>query len=319
MKVIAIEEAFAHPALAGERKTFGGNDSYHARVRRGLDDVGAGRLAAMDAAGIDMQVLSHTTPGAEALAPRQAIPAARAANDALADIVAAQPDRFAGFAALPMRDPEAAAAELERAVRTLGFRGALINGTVQNRFLDDPRFAPVLAVAAELGVPIYLHPALPPRRVAEIYYGGMDPAIGECLASSAWGWHSETGLHVLRLIASGTLDRYRNLQLIIGHMGEMIPFMLARIDKMLTSIARELRQPFGEYFQTNVHITTSGYMTVEPLRLALEVLGADRIMFAVDYPYFPNEPVRALLDSPLLSVPEREAIASGNARKLLGL
>jgi predicted TIM-barrel fold metal-dependent hydrolase len=294
----------------------------HPRMRgieTALADIGEQRLADMDAAGIDVQVLSHTVPGAEAPEPGQAARAAAEVNDALAATIGAHPDRFAGFATLPMQDPEQAAVELERAVRDLGLCGTMINGMTVGEFLDAPQFLPVLECAQDLDVPVYLHPALPPEPVAKAYYSGLEPEVGGLLAMAGWGWHAETALHTLRLIVSGVFDRLPRLQLIIGHMGEMIPFALDRIDRALTPVTPQLRQPIPDYFQTNIHITTSGYTAIAPLQCALSVLGADRILFSVDYPYLSNQAARTLLDTAPLSSADREKIAHGNADRVLHL
>jgi predicted TIM-barrel fold metal-dependent hydrolase len=319
MRVIAIEEHYVHPALQSAEAL--ANLREHpqlARIQEKLEDVGPGRLADMDAAGIDVQVLSHTVPGAEAWPAAEAVSAARQANDDLAKTVAGHPDRFAGFAALPMREPEAAAAELDRAVRTLGFRGAMINGLIDGRFLDDPMFAPVLSKAADLGVPLYLHPSFPPPQVAQIYFGGLQPVLADHLATAGWGWHAETALHVLRLVSTGVFDRIPDLHLIVGHMGEMLPFALSRIDTVLTPVAG-LRQPVADYFQTNIWFTTSGYTTFPPLQCALSVVGIDRLIFSVDYPYTDNDSARALLDTAPISPADREKLAHANVEALLRL
>jgi predicted TIM-barrel fold metal-dependent hydrolase len=230
-----------------------------------LADLDTLRLKDMDMGGIDLQVISNI---GSVVAPRsgdEGVKLAREANDQLAAAVAAHPDRFAGFATLPMTKPEAAADELERAVRSLGLKGPMIHGTTNGRFLDDPAFLPVLERAAALSVPIYLHPAQPPAPVREAYYSDLDPAVGFVLSTSGWGWHSEVGIHALRLILAGVFDRLPTLQIIIGHMGEMIPFMLARIDDTLTPMAKQLQQPVPEYFLHHFHITTSGFFTDPPL------------------------------------------------------
>jgi uncharacterized protein len=319
MRVITIEEHYAHPALQSPEAL--ARLRQHPRlsqIQEKLEDVGAGRIADMDAAGIDLQVLSHTVPGAEAWEAERAIAAARAANDGLADTIAAHPDRFAGFAALPVRNPEAAAAELQHAVSELGFRGAMVNGLVEDRFLDDPAFLPVLTKAAELGVPLYPHPSFPPPSVAHTYFGGLEPVLADHLASAGWGWHAETALHLLRLIVTGVFDRISDLQVIVGHMGEMIPFALARVDTVLTPVAG-LRQSVADYFQTNIFLTTSGYTTFPPLQCALSVVGIDRLIFSVDYPYTDNASARAFLDTAPISPTDREKLAHGNAERLLRL
>lgn len=284
-----------------------------------LADLGSIRLKDMDAGGIDLQVISHTVLGTVSLPGDEGVRLAREANDQLAAAVAAHPDRFAGFATLPMTDPEAAADELERAVRSLGFKGAMINGTTNGRFLDDPSFLPILEPAVALDVPMYVHPAVPPAAVREAYYTGFDLAVNFSLSTGGWGWHSEAGIHTLRLILAGVFDRLPALQIIIGHMGEIIPFMLARINNVLTPVAKHLQRTVPEYFLQNFHITTSGFFTDPPLLLALQVTGADRIIFSVDYPYSTNEQGRAFLDSASISPADKEKISHLNAERLLKL
>ncbi|MGH3376202.1 MAG: amidohydrolase family protein, partial [Actinoallomurus sp.] len=200
-----------------------------------LRDFGEGRIAEMDAAGIDLQVLSLTAPGVEQLPADRAIPLACEANNRVGEAVRQWPDRFAGFAAIPMAAPDAAAKELGRTVDEYGFKGALINGHVQGRYLDDEFFWPVLECAEALGVPLYLHPTVPPRPVLEhVYAGNYSAEVMGGLATAAWGWHIDTATHVLRLILSGAFDRFPNLQLIVGHLGEALPFMLPRLDAALS-------------------------------------------------------------------------------------
>jgi predicted TIM-barrel fold metal-dependent hydrolase len=286
-----------------------------------LLDIGDGRIAAMDEAGIDFQVLSLASMGFDALAADTATTLARDVNDELADAVRAHPARLGGFAMLSLKDPAGAAAELERCVTQLGFYGALLDGTTGGLFLDDTRFLPVFEAAAHLGVPIYLHPAPPPEIVERAYYSGLPPVLGMLLSIAGWGWHAETGLHTLRLIVSGLFDRLPGLQLIIGHMGEGLPYALARSSGILSNAAPHLRQPVAEYFQSNIHITTSGYFTQPPLRCAIDVVGIDRLMFSVDYPFSPNTRGRAFLESlgDMLEATDLAKLASGNAARLLKL
>src|SRR3954454_8309931 len=176
----------------------------------------------MDKGGIPMQVLSNTGPGPDLVPGPEGVALAAAMNDYLAEAVARAPDRFAGFAVLPMASPEACAAELTRAVRVLGFKGALVNGTTEGRFLDHPAYEGLLAEAVALDVPIYIHPHLAPEPVRQAYFGGLEPGAGRVLEAAGWGWHQETALQVLRLVLAGTLDKFPRLKLIIGHMGEML-------------------------------------------------------------------------------------------------
>jgi hypothetical protein len=319
MRLITLEEHYRAPML----RSVGGlpeppPGSPLAAIQAKLDDVGDQRLADMDAGGIDVQVLSHGAPGTEQLEPKQAIRLAREANDYLADAIAVHPDRFAAFATLPTAAPGAAADELERATGELGFKGALINGHVQGKFLDAPEFWPIFERAEGLGVPIYVHPTVPPPAVREAYYGGLTPQFAQALSMAGWGWHVDTGLHGLRLIAGGVLDEYPTLQIIIGHMGEALPFFLARSSRVLQQQAG-LSRPLEEYMASNFHFTTSGMFSYPPLLLLLEVIGADRVMFSVDYPYSSNSEGRDFVMSAPISDGDREKIAHGNAERLLGL
>ncbi len=234
MRTIAIEEAYATPRfMDGPGKGLKDQAAGlgYSKVIEQLCDLGDGRIAEMDAAGIDVQVLSLTSPGTEQLGVDESVTMAHEANDILAEAIRAHPGRFAGFAALPSSAPEQAASELERAVNELGFKGALINGHIRGRYLDDEFFWPILERAEMLGVPIYLHPTPPPQAVVSAsYLGNYHPQVGALLATGAWGWHIETGIHVMRIILSGAFDRYPKLQLIVGHMGEALPFMMPRIE-----------------------------------------------------------------------------------------
>ncbi|HEX3781662.1 MAG TPA: amidohydrolase family protein [Pseudonocardiaceae bacterium] len=317
MRTIALEEHF----LAAEE--FRPPDltvGLPAGVIEALGDLGAGRLAAMDEADIDVQVLSHNVLGDRGADWERRWPRfATAANDELAEAIGAHPDRFAGFATLPMATPDLAAAELRRTVIEFGFKGAMVNGMTQGRFLDDARFRPVLRTAADLGVPIYLHPGLPPEPVRTAYYTGLDEATNFALGTAAWGWHAEVGLHSLRLIMAGVFDELPGLQIIIGHMGEMIPFMLARSEERLTPAAGHLELGVADYFHRNFHITTSGFFTQPPFLAALHTVSVDRILFSVDYPYSTNTRGRAFLDGLSLSPDEQAKISHRNAEALLGL
>ncbi len=299
MRTVALEEHFVTESFLKVIESL--SHPQFPEIRPKLLDLGAGRIAAMDESAIDFQILSLTAMGFESLDAATATPLARDINDELASAVRAHPTRLGGFATLDLKNPASAAKELERCVTKLGFHGACINGTINNDttgetlFLDDPRFLPIFEAAVQLGVPIYLHPASPPGSVQQAYYSGLPGNLGLLLSIAGWGWHSETALHTLRLIVSGLFDRLPALQLVIGHMGEGLPFALARSSGILSAPAK-LRQPVAAYFQSNIHITTSGYFTLPPLRCALDVIGIDRLMFSVDYPFSPNTRGRAYLD-----------------------
>jgi uncharacterized protein len=318
VRTIALEEHFwtaemAAPPGTGQLAVWG------AYVGEQLSDLGSLRLADMDANGIDVQVISHVAPAAQGRAGAEGLARAREANDQLAAAVRAHPDRFAGFATLPTADPQAAADELERATVELGLVGALVSSTLgsNDAFLDDARFAPLLDRFERLDVPLYLHPAPPSAALREVLYGGLPPGAAARLATGAWGWHAEAGLHVLRMIATGVFDRHPALRMIVGHCGEMLPFMLARIDAMLRvdSMAREP----SEYFARNIWVTTSGLFSIPPVMCTVQVLGVDRVLFSVDYPFGSNADGRALLDTLPLSPGDRAKIAGGNAERVLGL
>jgi predicted TIM-barrel fold metal-dependent hydrolase len=321
LRLITLEEHYVAPMLKSVAALGAGApppDSPMASIQAKLDDLGEQRLADMDAGGIDVQVLSHGAPGTEQLEPEQAIPLARDANDYLAGAIAAHPDRLAAFATLPTAAPREAADELERAVTELGFKGPLINGHSRGEFLDDRKFWPIFERAARLEVPIYLHPTPPPPVVRDAYYGGLPPQFAQALSMAGWGWHVETGLHVLRLIVGGVFDEYPGLQMIVGHMGEALPFFLARSSRVLQQQAG-LSRPLEEYVAANLHFTTSGMFTYPPLTCLIEVVGADRVMFSVDYPYSSNAEGRDFVLGAPISDADREKLASANAERLLGL
>jgi predicted TIM-barrel fold metal-dependent hydrolase len=273
----------------------------------------------MDSAGVDVQLISHTVvepaPSDRDVWSR----AAQDANEQLAAAVAEHPTRFAGLATLPMLAPDVAASELGRAVITLGLRGAMINGSANGLFIDDPIFTPILERAVELDVPIYLHPGPVPQAVFDAYYTGLAPGAASSLSAQAWGWHAETAIHALRLIVSGVFDRLPALKIVIGHMGEMIPFMTWRIDKCLAPHTSHLRRRPIEYFHSNFYVTTSGVFDSAAFDLTLQVVGADRILFAIDYPYASSIDGRHFLDGLRLRPEDRDRITHQNAQELFGL
>jgi hypothetical protein len=329
MRIVTLEEHYTVPRIvagispeAVKRRGFPGPDFVWAQStkRNELAELGAPRIADMDASGISVQVLSVAGPGADLVAGQQGVDLAHAYNDALAEACTRYPARYRGFAHLPMLAPEAAAEELQRAVQQLGFVGALINGATDGRFLDEPMYAPLLAQAEALDVPIYLHPGIPTQAVREAYYDNLPGNFSFTLALSAWGWHYDTAIHLLRLVLSGALDRHPRLKIVVGHMGEALPFMLDRIDETTAAQAKErLRRSVRQTILDQVWITTAGFFTTVPFVAALMSFGVDRIMFSVDYPFASNVRARAFLDALPVSPSDREKIAHGNADRLLRL
>lgn len=329
MKFITIEEHALNPAVARASAATAQQLSPHWKAAFSPDsglphtpspdvlcDLDQGRLADMDKHGITMQVLSNLTT--------QQVPAdvaadlVRSANDTLAGAVRRHPDRFAAFAALPTTVPDAAAAELERCVGDLGFVGTMIMGRTEGDFLSAERFDPILRAAARLRVPIYLHPALPTRVTsADNYEAGLDPIVAARFATAAWGWHTETGVHFLHLVLSGVFDRYPDLQVILGHWGEVVPWFLYRLDDALPQRATKLERTIGEYIRQNSYYTPAGMFTEPHLRFCLDVLGADRMIYAVDYPFVGNAGAVDFLLRADLPDGVKEDIAHRNAERLM--
>ena len=304
MRVVALEEHFNAPHLTKRIDTsvIKARGFIPRKVPKDrpnpmdlLPELGDIRLKSMDDIGIDVQVLSNAGAGPDLVPGADGVALAREMNDYLAETCAKHPSRFKGFAALPLQTGEACGDELVRCVKQLGFVGALINGTTEGRFLDHPSYDGLLAAAVELDVPIYIHPHLPPEPVRQAYYSDLPPGAARVLQSAAWGWHSETAIHVLRLVMAGTLDRHLRLKLIIGHMGEMLPMMLRRIDEVSAVDTDHLSRPVSRAILDQVWLTTSGIFSEPPLLAALLTFGIDRIMFSVDYPYSPNSKGRDFL------------------------
>jgi 2,3-dihydroxybenzoate decarboxylase len=296
--------------------------TYAQEVDQRLPDASR-RLEEMDRCGIQTIVLSQTTPGIQAISDAaQAVELARRINDELAEhFVAAYRQRFAGFAALPLQDPQAAGDELERAVRELGFKGALINGysnigdadTAQ--YLDEAPVWEFWARVAALEVPVYLHPRLPLSSQQRMYAGY--PALTE----APWGFGVETGTHALRLMLSGPFDRFPGLTIILGHLGEGLPFLLPRVEHRLRHTRSEARpqRPVTQYLRENFYVTTAGAFRTSALLDTLLEIGADRVLFSVDYPYETPEEQTEWFESVPISEHDRQKIGGANARRLLRL
>jgi predicted TIM-barrel fold metal-dependent hydrolase len=314
MKVIALEEHYWDRELAEHFKERGPEMRVPALQER-LFDVGALRIKEMDEAGIDLQVLSHGAPATQRLDAATAVPIARTVNDRLHAVVTANPKRFAGFAVLPTADPQAAADELERAVTKLGFKGAMIHGLTNNAFLDEKRFWPIFERAAALDVPLYLHPAVPHKAVIDVYYREYLERFPN-LMTAAWGFGVETATQGIRLVLSGVFEKYPTLKIILGHLGEGLPFYLWRIDMAL---ARSKVSNFRDIFRDRFWITTSGNFSTAALLCCVMEMGADRILFSVDYPFVPNPPGVKWMEHVPLSPEDRAKILHGNAERLLKL
>ena len=324
MKVIAIEEHFITPMY---REKVGANEfrNFYLKSRGeqlGHDiveqnsDLGAERLAHMDAAGVDVQVLSFGSPGPQAFGAEVAIPMARDANDRLYQAIQRNPGRFAGFAALPTADPEAAAQELERCVSKLGFKGAMIHGHTRGSFLDERKYWTIFERAQALGVPIYLHPTLPHPDAVKAYFEGYEE-----LARAGWGFAVDTSCHFLRIVFAGVFDAYPRLRIILGHLGEGLPFAMHRLnDHTWRSAARRgLAKTPLQYMRENLLVTTSGNWYEPAFLCTLLALGADNILFAIDWPYEANKTGMEFLRKLSISDADKEKIAHGNAERLLGL
>lgn len=327
MRIITLEEHFATRALMeGPARDMLQGARTLPRNALGVDtsklidrllDIGDSRIAEMDDAGIDVQVLS-LTHGIENIEDEaEALKFASSSNDILALAIKRHPTRLAGYAILPMSAPQKAADELERTVKEFGFKGAVIHGHSRGRYLDDRFFWPVLERAQDLGIPIYLHPAVPPEPVIKASYVGNFPReVTPLLSSGGWGWHIDTAVHVLRIILSAVFDTYPKLQLIVGHLGEALPFMMPRIERAIPTEVTKLNRPIGAYLRENVHYTVSGFnYTSSFLDLYLQV-GVDRIMFSADYPYSSMKEAHDFLDRLPISPGDKERIAHSNAERL---
>lgn len=315
---IAVEEHFVAPGLDELISKIGWTEEDWSRVASRLADVDE-RLAEMDRLGIAMEMLSLGAFGVQDIPEADtATDAARRANDALAEIVAAHPDRFAGLAALGLQDPAGAADELERAVTQLGFKGALVNGysTLGDDALyyDDDRFSVFWERVAGLGVPFYLHPRNPIPNQRRIYEGRSE------LLGPTWAFAVETGTHALRLITSGLFDRFPQLTVIIGHLGEFVPFALPRLEQRMSHLPHvTLSKPATQYLRDNFYVTTSGNNHTASLIANLLELGADRLLFATDYPFEEMQDGARWFDEVAISETDRLKIGRTNALRLFGL
>ena len=316
VEIIALEEHYWDKVVTD---TYSGrNASRRGPLLDRLYDVDELRLKEMDEAGIDIQVLSHGAPSAQRLDAETGPGIAARANDNLHATVAAHPDRFAAFAALATAHPDSAADELERCVKDLGFKGAMIHGMTNGEFCDGRKYWPIYACAEALGVPIYLHPGYPHPDVVRLYYQDY-LADFPALASAGWGYTVECATQAIRMVLSGVFDEHPRLQMILGHMGETLPFLLWRIDMALSRVENARTRSFREIFEAHFHITTSGNFSNPALLCAVQEIGIDRIMFSVDYPFVENPAGTGWIDRIPLCAEDKAKLLNGNARRLLGL
>lgn len=324
MGLIAIEEHWTAPRLTAALKELppGERDDSLAFNEMGdklarLEDLGEGRLAAMDAQGIELSILGLAPPATGPLRAADAVALSRELNDMAAAAVKRHPTRLRALATLPMAEPSATAAELERAAK-LGMVGAMVYGRTGETPLDDARYDDLFAAAAALGLPIFIHPQIPLPAIRKASYSGIGELPDLALATFAWGWHVEAGLAALRLIARGTFDRHPNLQIILGHWGELLLFWLDRAGS-LTRIAG-LKRSVSDYVRSNFYITASGMLNPALLQHALAVTTIDRLIFSTDYPFQqPSQADIAAFLAAFSSDEERTAFVEGNARRLFRL
>ena len=313
--IIALEEHYWDAELAA---TYTGVEAGRpGDTGKRLHDLGELRIREMDESGIDIQVLSHGAPSTQKLSGPDAVALTRRVNDRLHAAVQAHPTRFAAFAALPTSDPKAAADELERCVK-LGFKGAMLHGLANGVFLDDKRFWPIFERAEALDVPIYLHPSLPIQTVMDAYYGDYAKDF-PMVVRAAWGYTVETATLAIRMVLSGVFDKHPKLKIILGHLGETLPFLVWRVDTALARPGAARQAGFRDVFCNNFWITTSGNFSNPALLCCVMEMGIDRIMFSVDYPFVLNPPAVAWIDTIPLSDADKVKLLGGTAKSLLRL
>ena len=319
MKLIAVEEHF----LTKEVKTEWGKTEiddptlklHFGEIENRLDDIGTSRLKLMDETGVDVQVLSLTSPSLHNLG-FESVELARQTNDYVAEIVKKMPDRFQGFAALPMSVPNEAAKELERSVKKLGLKGAMLCGRTQNKNLDYKDFWELFEYAETLGVPLFIHPQIPQKAVRDIYYSGFDDLTDLAFSTFGLGWHYEAGIQFVRLVLAKVFDRFPDLQIILGHWGEVILFYTERLASL--NKAAKLDKPFIDYVRQNLYVTASGMYSQSYLQRSIEIIGIDRILFSTDYPYQyrPGREARSFLEGTELNKEDKEKFAFVNWERL---
>ena len=319
MKIIGIEEHFLSHAVRdawAASESDGGLGLHLGEIEDRLDDLSDARIQLMEASGVDMQVLSLTTPALHNLDPLQSVELAVRTNDLIATTVARRPDRFDGFATLPTPSPQRAARELERAVEKLGLKGAMLCGRTREKNLDHPDFLPIFEAAASLRVPLFIHPQIPQQAVRDVYYSGFDPLVDLAFATFGLGWHYECGIQFLRLALAGVFDRFPDLQIILGHWGEVVLFYTERLNSLQR--VTKLQRSVVDCMRENLYVTPSGMFSQPYLQRSIEVVGVDRILFSTDYPYQyrTDGGARKFLDAAALPEESKQKIAHLNWERL---
>ena len=320
MKLIAIEEHFLTKEVKDAWNKYSDNDDPTLKLHFGeiedrLEDIGNSRIQLMDETGIDVQVLSLTSPSLHNLG-RESINLAIQTNDYVAEIVKKTPDRFQGFAALPMFASKEATKELERSVKNLGLKGAMLCGRTREKNLDNKDFWELFECAEALGVPLFIHPQIPQKAIRDIYYSGFDELTDLAFSTFGLGWHYEAGIQFVRLVLAKVFDRFPNLQIILGHWGEVILFYAERLASL--SRAAKLDKPFIDYVRQNLYVTASGMFSHSYLQRSVEIIGIDRILFSADYPYQYRQgrDARNFLEATELSKEDKEKFAFANWERL---
>ncbi|WP_405604190.1 amidohydrolase family protein [Polaribacter sp. Asnod1-A03] len=322
MKLIAIEEHFLTNAVKQEWiKNLDKDDPtlklHFGKIESRLEEIGGERLQLMDETGIDVQVLSLTSPSLHNLG-KESVPLAKKTNDFIAEVITKYPNRFQGFATLPMFDPKESAKELERSVKNLGLKGAMLCGRTREKNLDHKDFWELFECAESLGVPLFIHPQIPQKAVRDIYYSGFDELTDIAFSTFGLGWHYEAGIQFVRLILGKVFDRFPNLQIILGHWGEVILFYTERLASL--NKVTKLNKPFIDYIRQNLYVTASGMFSQSYLQHAIEIIGIDRILFSADYPfqYRSGRDARNFLEAAELSKEDKEKFAFANWENLIG-
>ncbi|KAI1780291.1 amidohydrolase 2 [Hypoxylon cercidicola] len=316
---VTLEEHAAFPSLGSDLPFYNNLWKVFPEAKRDLEDHSTRRIASMDEGHISYQIMSHV-PGMSNDNPD----GCRKANDEMAEAIKKNPSRLGGFAALPMAHPEKAAAELERVVKELGFLGAMIDSHLGDMtHFDDERFWPVFEAAERLDVPLYIHPGPPAESVVKERFGGnYSDAITQGLSTAIWGWHEDVGLHILKLYSAGVFERFPKLKIIIGHMGEMLPMMIDRVEQFL-HLFQKSDSNFSEVWDRNIWVTSSGIFSVRVLEMLLKVTKKDRVLYSIDTPFNRSLEgrtyIQELADKSSLSKEDLDDFAFGNAKRLFKL